>query len=317
MSVAEGFLPDAIRCIDLFTAGVYGYCNLCMFRDEKEVTMNNLELQKTANEVRKGIIIGTHAAGAGHPGGSLSAADIFTYLYFEEMNIDPQNPKDPDRDRFVLSKGHTAPGLYSAMANRGYFPVEELETLRKVGSRLQGHPSMQYLPGLDMSSGSLGQGISAACGMALGGKLDNKDFRVYTLLGDGEIEEGQVWEAAMFAAAKKLDNLVVIVDNNNLQIDGTIEEVNSPYPIDKKFEAFNFHVININGNDFDDLRKAFAEAKATKGVPTAIIAKTVKGKGVSFMENQVGWHGKAPNDEQFAIAMEDLAKIDKALEAQA
>lgn len=317
MSVAEGFLPDAIRCIDLFTAGVYGYCNLCMFRDEKEVTMNNLELQKTANEVRKGIIIGTHAAGAGHPGGSLSAADIFTYLYFEEMNIDPQNPMDPDRDRFVLSKGHTAPGLYSAMANRGYFPVEELETLRKVGARLQGHPSMQYLPGLDMSSGSLGQGISAACGMALGGKLDNKDFRVYTLLGDGEIEEGQVWEAAMFAAAKKLDNLVVIVDNNNLQIDGTIEEVNSPYPIDKKFEAFNFHVININGNDFDDLRKAFAEAKATKGVPTAIIAKTVKGKGVSFMENQVGWHGKAPNDEQFAIAMEDLAKIDKALEAQA
>ena len=233
------------------------------------------------------------------------------------MNIDPQNPKDPDRDRFVLSKGHTAPGLYSAMANRGYFPVEELETLRKVGARLQGHPSMQYLPGLDMSSGSLGQGISAACGMALGGKLDNKDFRVYTLLGDGEIEEGQVWEAAMFAAAKKLDNLVVIVDNNNLQIDGTIEEVNSPYPIDKKFEAFNFHVININGNDFDDLRKAFAEAKATKGVPTAIIAKTVKGKGVSFMENQVGWHGKAPNDEQFATAMEDLAKIDKALEAQA
>ena len=317
MSVAEGFLPDAIRCIDLFTAGVYGYCNLCMFRAEKEVTMNHLELQKTANEVRKGIIIGTHAAGAGHPGGSLSAADIFTYLYFEEMNIDPQNPKDPDRDRFVLSKGHTAPGLYSAMANRGYFPVEELETLRKVGARLQGHPSMQYLPGLDMSSGSLGQGISAACGMALGGKLDNKDFRVYTLLGDGEIEEGQVWEAAMFAAAKKLDNLVVIVDNNNLQIDGTIEEVNSPYPIDKKFEAFNFHVININGNDFDDLRKAFAEAKATKGVPTAIIAKTVKGKGVSFMENQVGWHGKAPNDEQFAIAMEDLAKIDKALEAQA
>ena len=317
MSVAEGFFPDAIRCIDLFTAGVYGYCNLCMFRDEKEVTMNNLELQKTANEVRKGIIIGTHAAGAGHPGGSLSAADIFTYLYFEEMNIDPQNPKDPDRDRFVLSKGHTAPGLYSAMANRGYFPVEELETLRKVGARLQGHPSMQYLPGLDMSSGSLGQGISAACGMALGGKLDNKDFRVYTLLGDGEIAEGQVWEAAMFAAAKKLDNLVVIVDNNNLQIDGTIEEVNSPYPIDKKFEAFNFHVININGNDFDDLRKAFAEAKATKGVPTAIIAKTVKGKGVSFMENQVGWHGKAPNDEQFATAMEDLAKIDKALEAQA
>jgi transketolase len=275
------------------------------------------ELKVLAAKARLGAVIGTYHAKSGHPGGSLSAADIFTYLYFEEMNIDPQNPKDPDRDRFVLSKGHTAPGLYSAMANRGYFPVEELETLRKVGARLQGHPSMQYLPGLDMSSGSLGQGISAACGMALGGKLDNKDFRVYTLLGDGEIEEGQVWEAAMFAAAKKLDNLVVIVDNNNLQIDGTIEEVNSPYPIDKKFEAFNFHVININGNDFDDLRKAFAEAKATKGVPTAIIAKTVKGKGVSFMENQVGWHGKAPNDEQFAIAMEDLAKIDKALEAQA
>jgi transketolase len=309
MSVAEGFLPDAIRCIDLFTAGVYGYCNLCMFRDEKEVTMNNLELQKTANEVRKGIIIGTHAAGAGHPGGSLSAADIFTYLYFEEMNIDPQNPKDPDRDRFVLSKGHTAPGLYSAMANRGYFPVEELETLRKVGARLQGHPSMQYLPGLDMSSGSLGQGISAACGMALGGKLDNKDFRVYTLLGDGEIEEGQVWEAAMFAAAKKLDNLVVIVDNNNLQIDGTIEEVNSPYPIDKKFEAFNFHVININGNDFDEIRAAMKEARETKGMPTCIVAKTLKGKGVSFMENQVAWHGVAPNDEQFEIAMKDLARI--------
>jgi transketolase len=268
--------------------------------------MNNLELQKTANEVRKGIIIGTHAAGAGHPGGSLSAADIFTYLYFEEMNIDPQNPKDPDRDRFVLSKGHTAPGLYSAMANRGYFPVEELETLRKVGARLQGHPSMQYLPGLDMSSGSLGQGISAACGMALGGKLDNKDFRVYTLLGDGEIEEGQVWEAAMFAAAKKLDNLVVIVDNNNLQIDGTIEEVNSPYPIDKKFEAFNFHVLNVDAHDFDALRAAFGEARITKGRPTCIVLHSVKGKGVSFMENQAGWHGVAPNDQQYEQAMSEL-----------
>lgn len=313
MSVAEGFFPDAIRCIDLFTAGVYGYCNLCMFRDEKEVTMNNLELQKTANEVRKGIIIGTHAAGAGHPGGSLSAADIFTYLYFEEMNIDPQNPKDPDRDRFVLSKGHTAPGLYSAMANRGYFPVEELETLRKVGARLQGHPSMQYLPGLDMSSGSLGQGISAACGMALGGKLDNKDFRVYTLLGDGEIEEGQVWEAAMFAAAKKLDNLVVIVDNNNLQIDGAISEVCSPYPIDKKFEAFNFHVINADAHDFDSLRAALKEARETKGMPTAIILHSVKGKGVSFMENNAGWHGVAPNDEEFASAMEELKREGEAL----
>jgi transketolase len=306
MSVAEGFFPDAIRCIDLFTAGVYGYCNLCMFRDEKEVTMNNLELQKTANEVRKGIIIGTHAAGAGHPGGSLSAADIFTYLYFEEMNIDPQNPKDPDRDRFVLSKGHTAPGLYSAMANRGYFPVEELETLRKVGARLQGHPSMQYLPGLDMSSGSLGQGISAACGMALGGKLDNKDFRVYTLLGDGEIEEGQVWEAAMFAAAKKLDNLVVIVDNNNLQIDGTLDEVNSPYPIPEKFAAFGFNVIVIDGHDLDQIEAAFAAAKACKGKPTAIIQHSVKGKGVSFMENKASWHGTAPNQEQYEQAMAEL-----------
>jgi transketolase len=275
------------------------------------------ELMKIACKVRMGIIEGTHAAKSGHPGGSLSAADMYTYLYFKEMNIDPENPKCPDRDRFVLSKGHTAPGLYSVLAQRGFFPVEELKTLRHIGSRLQGHPNMNETPGVDMSTGSLGQGVSAAAGMALAAKKQGKDLRVYTLLGDGEIEEGQVWEAAMFAAAKKLDNLVVIVDNNNLQIDGTIEEVNSPYPIDKKFEAFNFHVININGNDFDDLRKAFAEAKATKGVPTAIIAKTVKGKGVSFMENQVGWHGKAPNDEQFAIAMEDLAKIDKALEAQA
>ncbi|WP_026505294.1 transketolase [Butyrivibrio sp. NC3005] len=276
--------------------------------------MTNKELQKTANEVRKGIVTAVHAAGAGHPGGSLSAADIFTYLYFEEMNINPEQPKDPDRDRFVLSKGHTAPGLYSAMAHRGYFPVEELTTLRKLGSRLQGHPSMQYLPGLDMSSGSLGQGISVACGMALSAKLDNKDYRTYTLLGDGEIEEGQVWEAAMFAGFRKLDNLVVIVDNNNLQIDGPVDQVCSPYPIDKKFEAFNFHVINVSAHDFDELRAAFAEARQTKGQPTAIIAHSVKGKGVSFMENQVSWHGVAPNDEEYAKAMEDLDKIGKALD---
>ncbi len=275
--------------------------------------MDNLELQKMANEVRKGIVTAVHSAKSGHPGGSLSAADIFTYLYFEELHIDPQNPKDPDRDRFVLSKGHTAPGLYSVMAHRGYFPVEELKTLRHVGARLQGHPSMQYLPGLDMSSGSLGQGISAACGMALAAKIDGKDHRVYTLLGDGEIEEGQVWEAAMFAGAKKLDNLVVIVDNNNLQIDGTVEEVNSPYPIDKKFEAFNFFVIEIDGHNFDQLRSAFQEAKEMKGRPTAIICKTVKGKGVSFMEDQVGWHGKAPNDEEYEIAMKDLERIGEAL----
>lgn len=275
--------------------------------------MNKLELQKVANEVRKGIVTSVHAAKAGHPGGSLSAADIFTYLYFEEMNIDPKNPTDPDRDRFVLSKGHTAPGYYSAMAQRGYFPVEELLTLRHVDSRLQGHPCMQDLPGIDMSSGSLGQGISAAVGMAIAGKMDNADYRVYTLLGDGEIQEGQVWEASMMAGFRKLDNLVVIVDNNNLQIDGAIDEVCSPYPIDKKFEAFNFHVINIDGNDFDQIDAAFKEARATKGMPTAIIAHTVKGKGVSFMENQVGWHGTAPNDEQYAVAMEDLKKVGEAL----
>lgn len=275
--------------------------------------MNKLELQKTAVEVRKGIVEGVHSAKAGHPGGSLSAADIFTYLYFEEMNIDPKNPKDPDRDRFVLSKGHTAPGLYSALAHRGYFPVEDLLTLRHTGSYLQGHPDMKHIPGVDMSSGSLGQGLSAACGMALGAKQAKKDFRVYALCGDGEIQEGQIWEAAMFAGFRKLDNLCVIVDNNNLQIDGPIDEVCSPYPIDKKFEAFNFHVINIDGNDFDQIKAAFDEAKATKGMPTAIIAHTVKGKGVSFMENNVGWHGKAPNDEEFAIAMEDLRKAGEAL----
>ena len=275
--------------------------------------MNTLELQKQAVEVRKGIVEGVHSAKAGHPGGSLSAADIFTYLYFEEMNIDPKNPKDENRDRFVLSKGHTAPGLYSALAHRGYFPVEDLLTLRHTGSYLQGHPDMKHIPGVDMSSGSLGQGLSAAAGMALAGKLQNKDYRVYALLGDGEIQEGQIWEAAMFSGYRKLDNLCVIVDNNNLQIDGAIDEVCSPYPIDKKFESFNFHVINIDGNDFDQIRAAFDEAKATKGMPTAIIAHTVKGKGVSFMENQVGWHGQAPNDEEFAIAMEDLRKAGEEL----
>ena len=271
--------------------------------------MNNLELAKMANEVRKGIVTGVHSAKAGHPGGSLSAADIFTFLYFEEMNIDPKDPKKEDRDRFVLSKGHTAPGLYSALANRGYFPVEDLKTLRKLGSYLQGHPDMKHIPGVDMSSGSLGQGISAAAGMALGAKMDKKDFRVYTLLGDGEIQEGQVWEGAMFAGHRKLDNLCVIVDNNGLQIDGKVEDVCSPYPIDKKFEAFNFHVINVDAHDFDALRAAFKEARETKGMPTAIIAHSLKGKGVSFMEGKADWHGKAPNDEEYAVAMADLEKV--------
>ncbi len=275
--------------------------------------MNKLELQKTAVEVRKGIINGVHSAKEGHPGGSLSATEIFTYLYFEEMNIDPKNPKMEGRDRFVLSKGHTAPGLYSTLANRGYFPVEDLLTLRHTGSYLQGHPDMKHIPGVDMSSGSLGQGLSTAVGMALAGKLDNKDYRVYALCGDGEIEEGQIWEAAMFAGHRKLDNLVVIVDNNNLQIDGPIDQVCSPYPIDKKFEAFNFHVINVNGNDFDELDKAFKEAKATKGMPTCIVAHTLKGKDVSFMENSVDWHGKAPNDAEYEIAMNDLKKVGDAL----
>ena len=265
------------------------------------------------SEVRKGIVTAVHSAKSGHPGGSLSAADIYTYLYFEEMNIDPKDPKKADRDRFVLSKGHTAPGYYSTLAHRGFFPVEDLTTLRKVGSYLQGHPDMKHIPGVDMSSGSLGQGISAAVGMAISAKLSNDDYRVYTLLGDGEIQEGQVWEASMLAGHRKLDNLVVIVDNNNLQIDGKITDVNSPYPIDKKFEAFNFHVINIDGNDFDQIEAAFKEARKTKGMPTAIIAKTIKGKGVSFMEDQAGWHGKAPNDEQYAQAMEELEKAGEAL----
>ena len=276
--------------------------------------MNKLELQKTANEIRKGIVTAVHSAKAGHPGGSLSATEVFTYLYFEEMNIDPQEPKKANRDRFVLSKGHTAPGLYSTLAHRGYFPVEDLKTLRHIGSYLQGHPDMKHIPGVDMSSGSLGQGISAAVGMALSAKMSQESYRVYTLLGDGEIQEGQVWEAAMFAGHRKLDNLTVIVDNNGLQIDGNIEDVCSPYPIDKKFEAFNFHVINVeDGNDFDQLKAAFDEAKATKGMPTAIIMKTVKGKDVSFMENNAGWHGKAPNDAEYEIAMADLEKVGEAL----
>jgi len=275
--------------------------------------MNNLELEKMANEIRKDIVTAVHSAKSGHPGGSLSSADIFTYLYFEEMNVDPANPKWEDRDRFVLSKGHVAPGLYSTLAEKGYFPKEDLKTLRHTGSYLQGHPDMKYIPGIDMSSGSLGQGVSVAVGMAAAGKYDKKDYRVYTLTGDGEIQEGQIWEAAMWAGHRKLDNLVVIVDNNNLQIDGSVEDVCSPYPIDKKFEAFNFHVINIDGNDFDQIRAAFKEARETKGMPTAIIAKTVKGKGVSFMENAAGWHGKAPNDEEYEIAMADLEKAGEAL----
>jgi len=278
--------------------------------------MTNLELKKTANQVRKGIVTAVHGAKCGHPGGSLSSADIFTYLYFEEMNIDPKNPRMENRDRFVLSKGHNAPGLYSALANRGYFPVEDLPTLRHLGSYLQGHPCMQETPGVDMSSGSLGQGISAAVGMALAGKIDNKDYRVYTLLGDGECEEGQVWEAAMFAGHRKLDNLVVIVDNNGLQIDGPIDEVCSPNPLDKKFEAFNFNVISINGNDFDEIAAAMKKARETKGMPTAIIAHTLKGKGVSYMEGSADWHGKAPNDDEYAVAMSDLEKIDKELEGE-
>lgn len=275
--------------------------------------MNNLELEKMANEIRKDIVTAVHSAKSGHPGGSLSSADIFTYLYFEEMNVDPANPKWEDRDRFVLSKGHVAPGLYSTLAEKGYFPKEDLKTLRHTGSYLQGHPDMKHIPGIDMSGGSLGQGVSVAVGMAAAGKYDKKDYRVYTLTGDGEIQEGQIWEAAMWAGHRKLDNLVVIVDNNNLQIDGSVEDVCSPYPIDKKFEAFNFHVINIDGNDFDQIRAAFKEARETKGMPTAIIAKTVKGKGVSFMENAAGWHGKAPNDEEYEIAMADLEKAGEAL----
>ena len=275
--------------------------------------MTTGELKKIAVEVRKSIVTAVHSAKSGHPGGSLSSADLMTYLYFEEMNIDPKNPKMDNRDRFVLSKGHVAPALYSVLAERGYFPVEDLKTLRHTGSYLQGHPDMKHIPGVDMSSGSLGQGFSAAVGMALAAKMDNKDYRVYSMAGDGEIEEGQIWEAAMFAGHRKLDNLVFIVDNNNLQIDGCLDDVCSPYPIDEKLKAFNFHVINIDGNDFDEIRAAFKEAKETKGCPTAIVAKTTKGKGVSFMENQAGWHGKAPSDEQYEVAMEELKKAGEAL----
>ena len=275
--------------------------------------MTNAELEKKANEVRQSIVTALHSAKSGHPGGSLSAADIMTYLYFEEMNIDPKDPKKADRDRFVLSKGHIAPALYSTLAHRGYFPVEDLTTLRHVGSYLQGHPDMKHIPGVDMSSGSLGQGSSAAVGMALAGKLDNASYRVYCVLGDGEVQEGQVWEAAMFAGARKLDNLVFVVDNNGLQIDGDIEDVCSPYPLPDKFKAFNFHVIEIDAHDFEQIDAAFREARETKGMPTAIIAKSVKGKGVSFMENQASWHGSAPNDEQYAQAMEELEKAGAAL----
>lgn len=274
--------------------------------------MNKSELQKSANQLRKHIVTSLHAAKCGHPGGSLSAADLVTYLYFEEMHIDPKQPDLADRDRFVLSKGHIAPALYSALAMKGYFPEEELLKLRKTGEMLQGHPDMKGTPGVDMSAGSLGQGISVAVGMALSAKLSGETYRVYTLLGDGEIQEGQVWEAAMFAGHRKLDNLVVIVDNNDLQIDGSVAEVCSPYPIEDKFKAFHFHVVTIDGHDFDAIDAAFGEARQTKGMPTAIIAKTIKGKGVSFMENQAAWHGTAPNDEQYAAAMADLEKAGEA-----
>ena len=274
-------------------------------------------LEITACKVRMGVVTGVYCAQSGHPGGSLSAADVFTYLYFKEMrNIDPKNPKNPERDRFVLSKGHTCPGLYSALAERGYFPKEELKTLRHIGAMLQGHPDMKHTPGIDMSSGSLGQGISAACGMALAGKMDKKDYRVYTLLGDGELEEGQVWEASMFAGHHALDNLCVIVDYNGLQIDGPVAEVGGPMPIDQKFEAFGFDVQKINGHSFDEMEKAFAHARETKGKPSCIILKTIKGKGVSYMENQVGWHGKAPNEEQYKQAMTELKAQLTGLEAE-
>ena len=275
--------------------------------------LNTLELQQKAIDVRKGIISAVYHAKSGHPGGSLSAADIFTYLYFAELNIDPRDPDRENRDRFVLSKGHTAPGLYSALAHRGFFPVADLNTLRHLGSYLQGHPDMKHIPGVDMSSGSLGQGLSAAVGMAMSGKMAQKDYRVYALCGDGEIQEGQIWEAAMFAGHHRLDNLVVIIDNNNLQIDGTIEEVCSPYPIDKKFAAFHFHVITVDGNDMEQLAMAFAQARAKKNKPTVIIANTVKGKGVSFMENKTGWHGKAPNEEEYHMAMQELKKAGEML----
>lgn len=275
--------------------------------------MEILELKKIANEIRKDIITSVFSAKSGHPGGSLSSADILTYLYFEEMNIDPKNPQKQDRDRFILSKGHVAPVYYSTLANRGFFPKEDLKTLRKIGSYLQGHPDKKHIPGVDMSTGSLGQGISAAVGMALSAKLGNDNYRTYTLLGDGEIQEGQVWEAAMFAGHKKLDNLVVIIDNNGLQIDGNIEEVCSPYPIDEKFKSFNFHVINIDAHNFDEIKMAFDEARSIKDKPTTIIAKSIKGKGISFMENQACWHGSAPNEEQYELAMKELNEVGEKL----
>ncbi len=276
--------------------------------------MTNIELQKKAVQIRKGIIKGTHAAKAGHPGGSLSSAEVFAFLYFEEMNIDAKNPNKEDRDRFVLSKGHSAPGLYAALALKGFFPEEDLLTLRHIGSHLQGHPTLGYTPGVDMSSGSLGQGASVSCGMAMAARIDKKDYRVYSLLGDGEIQEGQVWEAAMFAGARKLDNLCWIIDNNNLQIDGAIDEINSPYPIGDKFRAFNFNVIELDdGHDFDKLRAAFENARNTKGMPSVIVMKTIKGKDVSFMENVVGWHGVAPKDDEAAKALEELDKLEEEL----
>lgn len=279
--------------------------------------MNDLELKLMANKIRQGIVRGIHAAQSGHPGGSLSAADVLTYLYFEEMNVDPADPKGINRDRLVLSKGHAAPALYATLAQKGFFSENELGTLRKIGSRLQGHPCMQEIPGIDMSTGSLGQGISVAVGMALSARLSKEDWHVYALLGDGELEEGQVWEAAMFAGNHQLSNLTVIVDNNNLQIDGSIDEVNSPKPIDKKFEAFNFQVINVNdGHDFASLRQAFQKARTEKQRPTAIILSTVKGKGVSFMENQVGWHGKAPDDTQYKQALQELQAEESGLRKQ-
>ena len=275
-------------------------------------SLKKKELMKKATDVRIGIIEGVHAAKSGHPGGSLSIADILTYLYFDYLNIDPEDPKNENRDRFVLSKGHAAPALYSVLANRGYFDVSELKTLRHIGSFLQGHPDMKHIPGVDMSSGSLGQGISAACGMALSAKHFKNDFKVFTVLGDGELEEGQVWEAAMFAGNKGLDNLTAFIDLNNLQIDGTIDEVNSAKPVDKKFEAFNWHTITIDGHDFEQIEAALKEAE-TVNKPVAIIANTIKGKGVSFMENQVSWHGSAPNDEQYEIAMNELKAYKAAL----
>ena len=276
----------------------------------------NLALQKAACKVRMGVIESTHGAKAGHPGGSLSAADLFAYLYNKELRVDPANPKWDDRDRFVLSKGHTAPGLYSALANRGFFPVEDLPTLRHIDSYLQGHPNMNTVPGIDMSTGSLGQGVSTAVGMALAAKITGKDYRTYTLLGDGEIQEGQVWEAFMSAAHYKLDNLLVIIDNNGLQIDGAVADVMSPYPIDEKMRAFGFNVICINGNDLDEIDAAFLAARNCKGKPTAIVMKTTKGKGVSYMENKAGWHGKAPNDEEYEIAMSELKAQLAELEAE-